>query len=111
MKQPLRSLLRIAASVTDLRMTLARRDRWMVPALGLVGGAGGAPSCAQGKLEAQYEATLAGMPVGRAAWNIEITDDQFSASAVGGTAGLLKSFSSSSGTGSALGCVVHGTAR
>src|ERR1700733_5162208 len=108
MKQPLRSFPRIAASVTDLRMTLPRRVRWMLPALVLLAVAGVTPSFAQGKLEAQYEATLAGIPVGRGAWNIEITDDQFSASAVGGTAGLLKSFSSSSGTGSAQGRVVNG---
>jgi hypothetical protein len=69
---------------------------------------GAQPAFAQGKLEAQYEATLAGIPVGRGAWNIEISDDQLSASAVGGTAGLLKSFSSSSGTGSAQGRVVNG---
>ena len=49
------------------------------------------PAFAQGKLEAQYEATLAGIPVGRGAWTIDITDDQFSASAVGGTAGLSES--------------------
>src|SRR6266852_4190584 len=45
---------------------------------------------AQGKLEARYEATLAGIPVGKGAWNIDISDDTFSASAFGGTAGLLK---------------------
>jgi hypothetical protein len=76
--------------------------------LAFVAASAATPASAQGKLEAQYEATLAGIPVGRGAWNIEITDDQFTASAVGGTAGLLKSFSSSSGTGSAQGRVVNG---
>jgi hypothetical protein len=71
-------------------------------------GAGATPAFAQGKLEAQYEATLAGIPVGRGAWNIEITDDQFSASAVGGTAGLLKTFASGSGAGASQGRVVNG---
>jgi len=66
------------------------------------------PCFAQGKLEAQYEATLAGIPVGRGAWNIEISDDQFSASAVGGTAGLLKTFASGSGAGASQGRVVNG---
>jgi hypothetical protein len=66
------------------------------------------PASAQGKLEAQYEATLAGIPVGRGAWNIEISDDQYSASAVGGTAGLLKTFASGSGAGAAQGRVVNG---
>ena len=97
--------------MTDLHRTSPRRARWLLPVLAalIVAAASGAqPAFAQGKLEAQYEATLAGIPVGRGAWNIEISDDQFAASAVGGTAGLLKSFSSSSGTGSAQGRVVNG---
>jgi hypothetical protein len=63
---------------------------------------------AQGKLEAQYEATLAGIPVGKGAWNIDISDDQFSASAVGGTSGLLKAFAGGTGTGAAQGRIVAG---
>jgi len=98
--------------VTDLRRTSSQRARWLLAALawacGIAALSGATPALAQGKLEAQYEATLAGIPVGRGAWNIEISDDQFTASAVGGTAGLLKSFSSSSGTGSAQGRVVNG---
>src|ERR1700710_2147492 len=45
---------------------------------------------AQGRLEARYEATLAGIPVGKGAWTIDISDDQFSAAASGGTSGILK---------------------
>src|SRR6476619_365629 len=63
---------------------------------------------AQGRLDAHYEATLAGIPVGKGAWTIDISDDQFSASASGGTAGLLKAFSGGSGTGAAQGRVVNG---
>jgi hypothetical protein len=63
---------------------------------------------AQGRLDAQYEATLAGIPVGKGAWTIEIGDDTFSASAQGGTAGLLKAFSGGSGSGASLGRVVNG---
>jgi len=63
---------------------------------------------AQGKLDAQYEATLAGIPVGKGAWTIEIGDDQFQASAAGGTAGLMKTFSSGGGTGASQGRVVNG---
>ncbi|HWN79892.1 MAG TPA: DUF3108 domain-containing protein [Bradyrhizobium sp.] len=66
------------------------------------------PAFAQGRLDAHYEATLAGIPVGRGAWTIDISDDQFSASASGGTAGLLKAFSGGSGTGAAQGRVVNG---
>jgi hypothetical protein len=62
----------------------------------------------QGKLEAQYEASLAGIPVGKGAWNIDIGDDGYSAAASGGTAGLMRTFSSGSGTGTAQGRVVNG---
>jgi Protein of unknown function (DUF3108) len=66
------------------------------------------PAAAQGRLDAQYEATLSGIPVGKGAWTIDISDDQFTASAFGGTSGLLKSFTGGSGTGAALGKVVNG---
>src|SRR6202140_2399637 len=58
---------------------------------------------AQGKLDAEYEATLAGIPIGKGAWTIDISDDQFSAAASGGTAGLLKAFAGGTGTGAAQG--------
>src|ERR1700682_6289383 len=63
---------------------------------------------AQGRLDAHYEASLSGIPVGRGAWTIDISDDQFSATATGGAAGLLKAFSGGSGTGAAQGRVVNG---
>ena len=66
------------------------------------------PAAAQGKLEAQYEASLAGIPVGRGAWNIDIQDDVFSAAASGGTTGILKTFAGGSGTGASQGRVVNG---
>src|SRR3984957_7801155 len=111
MKQRPRSIVRTAASVTDLCRTSPGRPRWLLPAMAalVVAAVSGVTPCfAQGKLEAQYEATLAGIPVGRGAWNIEITDDQFSASAVGGTAGLLKTFASGSGAGASQGRGVNG---
>jgi hypothetical protein len=63
---------------------------------------------AQGRMDAHYEATLAGIPVGKGAWTIEIGDDTFSASAQGGTAGLLKAFSGGTGAGASQGRVVNG---
>src|SRR4030088_1683952 len=63
---------------------------------------------AQGRLDAHYEATLAGIPVGKGAWIIDIQDDQFSASASGGPAGLLKAFAGGTGTGASQGRVVGG---
>ena len=63
---------------------------------------------AQGRLEAQYEATLAGIVVGKGAWNVDISDDQFSAAASGGTMGLLNAIAGGSGTGASQGRVVNG---
>ncbi len=65
-------------------------------------------AAAQGRVDAQYEATLAGIAVGKGTWTIEIGDDAFSASAQGGTAGLLKAFSGGSGSGASQGRVVNG---
>ena len=64
---------------------------------------------AQGRLDAQYEATLAGIPVGKGTWTIEIGDDMFAATAQGGTAGLLKAFSGGAGSGASVGRIVNGT--
>jgi hypothetical protein len=63
---------------------------------------------AQGKLDAQYEVTLAGIPVGKGAWTIDISDDQFSAAASGRTLGLLNAIAGGHGTGASQGRVVNG---
>lgn len=63
---------------------------------------------AQGRLDARYEASVAGIPVGKGTWTIEIADDQFSASAVGGSSGILKAFAGGQGTGAAQGRIVNG---
>src|SRR4051812_3232751 len=66
------------------------------------------PAAAQGRLDAQYEASLSGIPVGRGSWAIEIGDDTFSAAAQGGTSGLLQAFSGGTGSGASQGRVVNG---
>ena len=60
-------------------------------------------AAAQVRLEAQYVASLGGIPVGRGGWVIDVTEDQYSASASGGTTGILKFFSSAHGTSAARG--------
>src|SRR5689334_5494181 len=84
----------------------ARALSWLVALAGLM--LPSQPALAQGRLEAQYEATLAGIAVGKGAWTIEIGEDSFSATAFGGTSGLMKTFSSGSGTGASQGRVVNG---
>ena len=76
--------------------------------LGAVGLIAPAPASAQGRLDAHYEATLSGIAVGKGTWTIEIGDDAFSASAQGGSAGLLKAFSGGSGSGASQGRIVNG---
>jgi hypothetical protein len=63
---------------------------------------------AQGRLEAHYEASLSGIPVGKGSWTIEISDDSFSAAAQGATSGLLKAFAGGNGQGASQGKVVNG---
>lgn len=67
-----------------------------------------ADAAAQGRLDAKYEASLAGIPVGRGTWVIEIADDQYSVSASGGSSGLLNAFAGGSGSGSAQGRMIAG---
>jgi hypothetical protein len=89
----------------------ARSVRWMAASLGTaayLAAASAHPASAQGKLEAQYEASLAGIPVGRGAWNVEIGDDSYAAAASGGTTGLLKTIANGSGTGASQGRIVNG---
>lgn len=61
------------------------------------------PARAQGKLEARYTATLAGLPIGKGAWIIEIADDQYTAAASGLTTGLVRVFAAGEGTSAARG--------
>jgi hypothetical protein len=65
-------------------------------------------AAAQGRLEAEYSATLAGIPIGRGSWTIDISEDEFSASASGATAGLLRFFTSGAGTGVTHGAIAGG---
>jgi len=68
----------------------------------------GRSASAQGRLDAEYTVSLAGIPVGRGNWVIEISEDQFTATASGGTMGILRFFSPGHGTGTAQGTVAGG---
>jgi hypothetical protein len=60
---------------------------------------------AQGKLDARYTASLAGVPIGRGAWVIDVGDEQYTAAASGMTAGILSAFASGNGNGASRGHV------
>jgi len=60
-------------------------------------------AAAQVHLEAEYSATVAGLPIGHGSWVIEIADDQYTAVANGSTTGLLRIFTGARGTGASRG--------
>jgi hypothetical protein len=62
----------------------------------------------QGRLEAEYVASISGIPIGRGNWIIEIFEDQYTAAASGTTTGLVRFFTGARGTSAAHGNVVAG---
>ncbi len=72
----------------------------------LASGALAAPALAQGKLEARYVATLAGIPIGKGNWVIEVYDTHYSAAASGLTTGLMRVLTEGEGTSAS-----HGTSN
>src|ERR1700730_16670526 len=65
-------------------------------------------AASQGRLEAEYIVTIAGIPIGRGNWIIEISDDQYTAAASGTTTGILRFFTGARGTGAAHSTVSGG---
>jgi len=63
------------------------------------------PAHSQAKLDADYTVTLLGIPIAHLSWTVAVQQDQFSGTANGATSGLLRAFSSGSGTASANGSV------
>ena len=75
-------LQRIICRPSRIAPHVTRRFELSLPKLAILG-AGLLPflaaphgAHAQGRLEAQYEASLAGIVVGKGAWTIEISEDQ-----------------------------------
>jgi len=89
--------------VLSLRQTV-RCMPLAAASLALAATALAAPARAQGKLEAQYTASLAGIPIGKGSLVVDIGDTHYSAAASGRTSGLLRLFIGGQGTSAA-----HGT--
>jgi hypothetical protein len=68
----------------------------------------GGAACAQGRLEAEYVASISGIPIGQGNWVVEISDSAYTAAASGATAGILKFFTPARGTGAASGTMTGG---
>jgi len=56
---------------------------------------------AEGRLEARYSATLAGIPIGSGSWTIEAAETQYTATVNGSTSGLLRAFTGGQGNATA----------
>jgi len=72
--------------------------------LGLTDGTAGS-ALAQGRLDARYNATLAGIKLGQGTWIVDAGDDHFMAVASGMTTGLARVFGKGEGTGASRGLV------
>lgn len=66
------------------------------------------PASAQGRLDARYQVSLGGIPIGKGAWVIDLAENQFTAAASGATSGLLRVFASGQGSGASRGHIVGG---
>ena len=87
------------------RRAIARGVAWVASAVVTIAAA--QPADAQSKLEARYTASLAGVPLGRGMWVIDVAGDHYSSSASGKTVGLLV-FSGGEGSVAASGTVNGG---
>jgi hypothetical protein len=82
---------------------LTQRLIVMAAVLAVCAGAGSRAATAQAKLNAQYTAYLAGLPVGKGSWVIDIDNAHYSATVSGATTGLVRVFTGGQGTTAAQG--------
>jgi uncharacterized protein DUF3108 len=113
-EKPLRAVtLRTAAAVNNhLKPLIRTAGRAVSAGAGFVVAAlaldAANVAAAQGRLDAEYVATLAGIPIGRGNWVIDIADDQFTATASGGTFGIMRVINAGHGNSVSQGVVTGG---
>jgi hypothetical protein len=66
------------------------------------------PAHAQGRFEARYSVTIAGIPVGQGAWIADIAADQYTTAASGRVTGIARALTDGEGFGAARGHVNSG---
>jgi hypothetical protein len=100
----IRSARSVHSAGSALRGTLGRTAAIVTTTLAAtVAADAGRVAAAQGRFEAEYSATLAGISIGRGNWVIEISDDQFTATASGGTFGIVRVLTHGHGVSTAQG--------
>jgi hypothetical protein len=65
-------------------------------------------AAAQGRLEADYAVTVAGLPIGHGSWIVEISDKEYTATGSGAATGLLRFLTGAHGTGVSHGTIING---
>lgn len=76
--------------------------------LALTAGATLSPAMAQGRLEARFTASLAGIPVGKGSWVVDINENHYAAVASGTTTGLLHALTGGHGNTATRGTLQAG---
>jgi len=61
-----------------------------------------------GRLDARYNVSLGGVPFGKGSWQIDVRQDQFTASVSGATSGLVRMFTSGQGQSAVRGSILKG---
>ncbi len=89
-------------------LALRRTIECVLLACGALAVVAPAPAFAQGKLEAQYRVTLAGIQIGKGNWVVEINGTRFSAATSGTTTGLMRVLTRGEGTSAVRGTVRDG---
>ena len=92
--------------MTRFDMSRLRRAAWLGVALALL--ASGAAARADGRLDARYRMSVAGIAIGNSEINVVIGDAAYTASASGRASGLLRMLVTGEGTVSARGAIVDG---
>ena len=69
---------------------------------------GNGDAAAQGSLDARYQVTLGGISFGRGAWQVNVSDGQFTSAVSGTTTGVMRMFSTGQGTSASRGSVASG---
>jgi hypothetical protein len=97
-RRPERELSAAAGARKD-RALLQSKNRPLLASCVLAFAAFGSnvAASAEGRLEARYSATLAGIPIGSGSWTIEAAETQYTATVNGSTSGLLRAFTGGQG--------------
>jgi hypothetical protein len=91
-----------------MSLHLLRRTVFAGAAFGAALACGGSGAVAQGNLDARYQVTLGGVPFGTGAWQIQVSNDQFTSAVSGTTSGVMRLFTTGRGASASRGSVAGG---